>query len=84
MTAPSDNLDDLQSDIGHVSVLMETICDIAIEIPMPDDDSIAKRLLQVQALLWIARDLSTHLGEAVEACQSKAMRERRGGKAVRS
>lgn len=77
MSAPSDSLDDLESDIRHVSTLIRTTYDVAIETPMPADESIAAAMQQVHDLLWIARDLSGNLIDAAAACHSRVMTERR-------
>jgi hypothetical protein len=39
MTAPSDDLNDLEGDTRHLSTLINTIFDVAIEIPMPTDEA---------------------------------------------
>lgn len=84
MSAPSDSLDDLQSDIGHVAVLIATIQDLAINVAMPENEAVAKGIQQVQSLLWIARDLSENLNVAAEACHQKVMRDFRTPRSVRS
>lgn len=56
MTTPSNDFNDLESDIGNLAVLIDTIVDVALNIVCHDEDQ--KR---VNALLWIARDLSERL-----------------------
>ncbi|RWO68943.1 MAG: hypothetical protein EOS17_16740 [Mesorhizobium sp.] len=84
MTAPSDDLNDLQSDIRQVETLICVMHDVAIETPMPSDEGIAKAMQQVHDLLWIARDLAGNLVKAASACHEKVMADGRSRKAVRS
>ncbi|MER9691960.1 hypothetical protein NKJ16_08480 [Mesorhizobium sp. M0179] len=84
MNAPSDSLDDLESDIRHVATLIRTTYDVAVETPMPENASIAHAMQQVQDLLWIARDLSSNLIAAADACHTKALKAGRVRKAVRA
>ncbi|WP_210203098.1 hypothetical protein [Pseudaminobacter soli (ex Li et al. 2025)] len=64
-------MDDLESEIGHLAALIGTIADIAIEIPGSDPT-----MNRVNALLWIARDLSERLVDATTACHSKIIADR--------
>ena len=74
MTTPSHDFDDLENDIGNLAVLVDTITSAALDIADPNDD-----LKRVQALLWIARDLSERLVDAAAACHSQIIAERKMG-----
>jgi hypothetical protein len=74
MTGPSDDLNDLESDIRHVSTLLSATYDIAIQTPMPE------AMQTVQDLLWIARDLAEKLVATAEACHQKVLDERKAAR----
>ena len=61
-----------EGDIRNLQSLVEVIIDVAAE-----HDSSDKIMMQVQHLLWIARDLAERLTEAAAACHHKVMDERK-------
>ena len=55
-------LDDLESDIRHLAVLVETVTEMVIDHPtMRTTGDFVDHLNRVGALLWIARDLTSQL-----------------------
>lgn len=67
MAAPYD-LNDLQSDIGHLANLLEVVTDHFLEhVPFVDADGNRRpEIDRLNALVWIARDLGNGLCEKVE------------------
>jgi hypothetical protein len=58
-TSPSAyDLNDLQSDIGHMAQLMDVIADIVVEGPISVGGPCFQRL---NSLVWIARDMAQRL-----------------------
>ncbi|TIU00967.1 MAG: hypothetical protein E5W55_01570 [Mesorhizobium sp.] len=79
MTRPSNSLDDLQSDIAHLSTLINVITDKALDICNPDmSEGTRSELKDVTGLLWIARDLAEQITANAEACQRRIIEDRRG------
>lgn len=72
MRQRSNDMDDLESDIGNLAALLEATAEDALEISNPD-----KYLQRVQALIFIARDLSECLVDTMAACHSKVIADRR-------
>ncbi|MGX5803372.1 hypothetical protein ACWGS9_19250 [Bradyrhizobium sp. Arg314] len=80
MTRPSNNLDDLQSDITHLSTLINIITEKALDICIPDmSDETRSEVKDVTGLLWIARDLAEQIAANAEACQCRIIEDRRLG-----
>ncbi|PSJ55783.1 hypothetical protein [Pseudaminobacter soli (ex Li et al. 2025)] len=65
MSAPANDFNDVESEIGHLAALIGTITDIVFE--MPGSDATMHR---VGSLLWIARDLSERLVETTTVCNA--------------
>lgn len=72
MSAVSNDMRDLESNVAHLAVLLGTILDVSTSIASVDEE-----VSRVSALLWIARDLSERLVDAAAACSSKMLAERR-------
>lgn len=83
MTAPSDNLNDLEGDIRHLSTLIEATFDVATGRPMPVGEA-SETMQKVLHLLWIARDLAERLSETASACHQKVMDDERDRTSARS
>jgi hypothetical protein len=82
MSAPSDDLNDLQSDIGNLAHLLAVLYDRSTEQEFVKPDG--KRNVfadELCALVMIARDLAERLNEAADAC---IVADARSQKAVRS
>jgi hypothetical protein len=82
MSAPSDDIDDLQYDIGNLAHLLAVLYDRSTEQEFVKQDG--KRNVfadELCALAMIARDLAERLNEAADAC---IVADARGRKAVRS
>jgi hypothetical protein len=62
---------DLESDVAHLAVLIGTILDVSVNIASADAE-----VNKVNALLWIARDLSERLVDTAAACHSKVIADR--------
>ncbi|RWN95196.1 MAG: hypothetical protein EOS05_10380 [Mesorhizobium sp.] len=76
MSGPSDDLNDLEGDIRHLSTLIETTFDVATGNPMPSGEA-SETMQKVLHLLWIARDLTERLSETASACHNKVIGERK-------
>ncbi|BAV45833.1 Uncharacterized protein MLTONO_0930 [Mesorhizobium loti] len=78
MNGPSDNLNDLEGDIGLLAHLLEVLCEEANdqEFVRPDGTRItsADRLC---ALATIARDMGVRMVETAAACHQVVLDERR-------
>jgi hypothetical protein len=79
MMPPTDNLNDLESDINHLAHLMDVIADILVELPR-EENSGRTMLDKATALSWIARDMSLQLTEAVAMCHSRVIADLQGKK----
>ncbi|RWK79623.1 MAG: hypothetical protein EOR51_11975 [Mesorhizobium sp.] len=77
MTAPSNSLDDLQSDIGNLHQLLEVLYDQTGEQEFQRDGKRIALADQIHALAMIARDLAERANEALEACHLKVLAERK-------
>ncbi|MER9484734.1 hypothetical protein NKI50_01890 [Mesorhizobium sp. M0563] len=80
MTAPSDDLNDLQSDIGNLHHLLEVLYDQSTEQEFERDGKRNVLADQLCALAMIARDLAERMNEAASACLSKALADSRAMK----
>ncbi|MER8689384.1 hypothetical protein [Mesorhizobium sp. M1136] len=81
MTAPSDDLNDLQSDIGNLHQLLEVLFDRTMEEQEFERDG--KRVAlpdQICALAMIGRDLAERLNEAADAFLSRVLADSRAMK----
>ncbi len=77
MTRPSDDLNDLTSDIAHLSTLIGVITNLAIDIISKDKEQCEltkKEIGEVTDLLWIARDMVKQLVKNGESCHDKVER----------
>ncbi|TIQ86460.1 MAG: hypothetical protein E5X38_16045 [Mesorhizobium sp.] len=73
MKAPTDDLNDLQSDIGHLAHLMDVLTNMVIELPRdPGGRTMAD---QATALAWIARDMAEMLVEEAGLCHARVIAE---------
>ncbi len=76
MTRPSDDLNDLTSDIAHLSTLIGVITGLAIDIISPDKEQCEQtkqEINEVTDLLWIARDMVEQIVKNGESCHDKAL-----------
>ncbi|PAP94542.1 hypothetical protein, partial [Mesorhizobium wenxiniae] len=73
MTAPSDDLNDLQSDIGNLHQLLEVLYDQTGEQEFQRDGKRIALADQIHALAMIARDLAERLNASADACHTKVM-----------
>ncbi|MER9574930.1 hypothetical protein NKI78_04655 [Mesorhizobium sp. M0400] len=80
MTAPSNSLDDLQSDIGNLHHLLEVLYDQSTEQEFERDGKRVALADQICALAMIARDLAERMNEAADACLSKVLADSRSMK----
>ncbi|MER9776812.1 hypothetical protein [Mesorhizobium sp. M0220] len=78
MTAPSDDLNDLQSDIGNLHHLLSVLYAQTTEQQFVHaDGSRNTQADELSALAMIARDLAERMNEAADACLSKVLAESR-------
>ena len=77
MTAPSDNLDDLQSDIGNLAHLLAVLYTHTTEQDFVVNGHRNPVADQICALARIARDLSENLNETMNACHVKVIKDRK-------
>jgi hypothetical protein len=70
MIRPSNDMNNLTSDIRHLSTVVGVITSMALDIADPD-----KQLNEICDLLWIARDMVEQLVENGEACHDKVLAE---------
>ncbi|RWK66094.1 hypothetical protein [Mesorhizobium sp.] len=82
MTAPSDDLSDLQSDIGNLHQLLEVLYDQTGEQEFQRDGKRIALADQIHALAMIARDLAERLNESVDACHTKVLADAKARKAA--
>ncbi|MER8531711.1 hypothetical protein NKH61_10505 [Mesorhizobium sp. M1005] len=73
MTAPSDDLNDLQSDIGNLHQLLEVLYEQTTEQEFVRDGKRTALADQICALAMIGRDLAERLNEAADACLSRVL-----------
>jgi hypothetical protein len=75
MMRPSDDMNDLTSDIRHLSTLVGVITSMTIDIINPDRtiEDYRKAVNEVTDLLWIARDMVEQLVENGEACHDEVL-----------
>ncbi|ESX32881.1 hypothetical protein NKH47_17905 [Mesorhizobium sp. M1060] len=78
MKAPTDNLDDLQSDIAHLSEVMDIIVETLLDTPRFDGSN--KLLDRSIALSWIARDMADMLRTEADLCHQRVLQEARARK----
>jgi hypothetical protein len=76
MTGPSSDLNDLESDIRHVSTLISAAYDIALHAALPIGDEQRKPWCQVLDLIQIACRISEQTVAAAAACHQKVLDER--------
>jgi hypothetical protein len=76
MTGPSDSLDDLESDVRHVSTLISAAYDIAIQAALLVGDEQRKPWCQVLDLIQIACCISEQTVDTAAACHQKVLDER--------
>lgn len=69
----SDDLEDLQSDIGNLHHLLEVLYDQTLEQEFERDGKRLALADQICALTAIARDFTERMLEATDACIHKAM-----------
>ncbi|RWQ41975.1 MAG: hypothetical protein EOS21_11485 [Mesorhizobium sp.] len=81
MTAPSDDLDDLQFHIGNLHHLLEVLYDQTGEQEFERDGKRIALADQIHALAMIARDLAERLNDAAGACIDKSMADAKARKA---
>ena len=82
MSAPSDDLNDLQSDIGNLALLLAVLYEQSTEQEFQKPDGTRNVFAdQLSALAMIARDLAERLNETMDACHNKVVADARGGKA---
>jgi hypothetical protein len=81
MTAPSDDLNDLQSDLGNLHQLLEVLFDKTTDQEFERDGKRIALADQICALAMIARDLAERMNEAADACLTKVHAD---AKALRS
>lgn len=84
MTAPSDDLNDLQSDIGNLAHLLAVLYGHTTEQEFVVDGVRSSVADQICALAMIARDLAENLNATMNACHDRVLADARGRKAVRS
>ncbi|MER8579256.1 hypothetical protein NKG95_10955 [Mesorhizobium sp. M1423] len=82
MTAPSDDLDDLQFDTGNLHHLPEVLYGQTMEQEFERDGKRVALADQISALAMIARDLAERLNEAAGACIDNAMADAKARKAA--
>ncbi|MER8811952.1 hypothetical protein [Mesorhizobium sp. M0965] len=82
MTAPSDDLDDLQFDTGNLHHLLEVLYAQTMEREFERDGKRVALADQISALAMIARDLAERLNEAAGACIDNAMADAKARKAA--
>lgn len=71
MRAPTDDLNDLQCDIGHLAHLMDVLTNMVVELPRdPGGKTMAD---QATALSWIARDMAEMLVEEAALCHARVI-----------
>ncbi|MER8562062.1 hypothetical protein [Mesorhizobium sp. M0578] len=80
MTVPSDDLNDLQSDIGNLHQLLEVLFDRTMEQEFERDGKRVALPDQICALAMIGRDLAERLNEAADACLSRVLADSRAMK----
>lgn len=78
MRAPTDNLNDLESDIGHLAHLMDILTGILVE--MPREVAEVDQFEKATALSWIARDMADQMVEAIALCHRRVIADLRGKK----
>ncbi|RUV90269.1 hypothetical protein EOA60_21140 [Mesorhizobium sp. M1A.F.Ca.IN.020.06.1.1] len=78
MKAPTDDLNDLESDIGNLAHLMGVLTEILVEMPRVAPS--APMLDRANALSWIARDMANQMVEAVALCHARVLADRRSKK----
>ncbi|TIO42559.1 MAG: hypothetical protein E5X81_20805 [Mesorhizobium sp.] len=80
MSAPSNDLNDLQSDIGNLHHLLEVLYEQTTEQEFVRDGKRTALADQIHALAMIARDLAERLNDAAGACIDKAMADAKAKK----
>jgi hypothetical protein len=79
MRAPTDDLNDLESDIGHLAHLLDVLTTQLVE--MPREAPPEHLLNRANALSWIARDMAEQMVTAMALCHARVLAERkRAGK----
>ncbi|TPM59127.1 hypothetical protein FJ959_09665 [Mesorhizobium sp. B2-2-4] len=84
MTAPSEDLNDLQSDIGNLAHLLAVLYGQTTEQEFVVNGVRSSLADQICALAMIARDLAENLNAAIDACHNRVLADARSRKAVRS
>lgn len=83
MRAPSDNLDNLQSDIGTLAHLLAVIYDRSTEQEFAKPDgSRNTQADELSALAMIARDLAERVNASADACHTRVIADARAKKEV--
>ncbi|MFK0688028.1 hypothetical protein ACFX5Q_07460 [Mesorhizobium sp. IMUNJ 23033] len=78
MSAPSNSLDDLQSDIGNLAHLLAVLYDQTTEQQFERaDGSRNTHADEIHALAMIARDLAERLNASADACHHKVIADRK-------
>lgn len=80
MTHSSDSMDNLTSDIRHLSTLIGAITNTALNdiSPALEPREVTERAVNdLCDLLWIARDMVEQITENSEACHAKVIADRR-------
>ncbi|MER8979283.1 hypothetical protein [Mesorhizobium sp. M0870] len=85
MSAPSDDLNDLQSDIGNLAHLLTVLYSQTTEQEFVVNGVRSSVADQICALAMIARDLGENLNATMDACHNKVLADARakGGAVVR-
>lgn len=76
MTLPSDDFDDLTSDVYQLKTLIETATNKVVEIIDPNLTQCQQTKAEIQGvshLLCIALDMITVIAENTEACHNKVL-----------
>ncbi|RWQ66214.1 hypothetical protein [Mesorhizobium sp.] len=80
MNAPSNNLNDLQSDIGNLHQLLEVLYEQTTEQEFEREGKRVALADQICALTAIARDFTERMLEAVDACHDKVIADAKARK----
>lgn len=80
MTALSDDLEDLRSNLGNLHHLLEVLYDQTTEQEFEREGKRVALADQICALTSIARDLTERLNEATDACIDKVMADAKAKK----
>ena len=78
MTQFSDSLDDLTSDLRHLTTLIDVITNRAIDAMEPDmtADARVKEVAALSDLLWIARDMAGVIADNSNAAHRRVLAEK--------